>query len=204
MSTGTGPETSQGDGGRAAVPSRSLRWKLSAVAAGLIVVATGLTFLALRSPGGGETHVIQLPGGARYEIQPMMFDRPVTRQAAGMDKQWEEAGAAYQTGNYRKSERLFGQIERAERRDPERHDATLYRGVSLLMAGRHQEAEEVLRRARGLAQETGLAGSADSFYLGVAAIARNDRARAVEALRQAVGGPFDKDARALLAEVAGR
>jgi len=183
------------------MPAPKISWKLTT---GLIA-ATALAAIALvpalRDGGDGPGGVLTLPDGGSYTIPAMEFTRPDLRNSEGMHKQWQEAGAAYQTGNYSRSERLFGEIERGSGADPSRHDAALYRGVSLVMAGRHQEADGVLQRARGFAGQSGLGSSVDSYYIGVAALGRNDVAGARQALQLALGGPFDQQARNLLAGI---
>ena len=146
---------------------------------------------------------LELPDGQSYRIRPMAFDPPQLRQAAGSSKHWQEAGAAYQAGDYARSERLFARVESGQVSDPVRHDAALYRGISQLMNGRADQAAETLQRSREMAKELGLRGSADNFYLGVAAMAGDDSALAGEALEQAVGSAFDADARMLLARLSG-
>ena len=146
---------------------------------------------------------IRLPDGEIYEIPAMEFDRPTLRDAEGLDKQWQEAGAAYRTGNYRRSAKLFGRIVESESRDPERHDAALYAGIALLREGRTADARVELERARGLAGATGLDDSAETFYLGLTSLAENDVEAATRALQAALGGPFDREARALLARLTG-
>ncbi|MCP3981081.1 MAG: tetratricopeptide repeat protein [bacterium] len=171
----------------------AISWVLL-VAAALLAACT--THEADRDPVS-----VDLPDGSAYAIPAFEFDRPAVRQAAGLDRKWQEAGAAYQAGDYRGSEQLFGEIRKTEDRDPNRHDATLYQGISLLMQGREDEAQDVLTQAKGLAEESGLPGTVDSFYIGLTAIARDDADAATDALAGALGGPFDDEAQELLASL---
>lgn len=165
---------------------------------GVAACGAAASSLWLLAQTEGRANVIQLPDGGTYAITAMRFERPQLRQAGGQEKAWQEAGVAYQSGQYRTSERLFDSIESASPESAERHEAALFRGVSLLMLGRHQEAENVLVRASKIAADAGLGGTADSFYLGLTALAKGDKTQAAKALLQATAGPFSQEARALL------
>jgi len=183
------------------MPAPKISWKLTAgllAAAALVVILLGPTLWDASDRTGGT---LTLPDGGSYAIPAMEFTRPDLRNSEGLHKQWQEAGAAYQTGDYTRSERLFGEIEGGSGADPSRHDAALYRGISLVMSGRHQQADDVLQRARGFAEQSGLGSTVDSYYLGIAALGRNDLATARTSLQQALGGPFDQQARNLLAGI---
>lgn len=170
---------------------------------GAVVVAAGLASAWLLIPGDEGRRVIELPNGDEFRVPAMEFRRVVLRQAAGLDKQWKEAGAAYQTGDYSNAQKMFGEIEASEKRVPERHDAVLYRGIALVMEGRAAEAEQTLERARQLADELELTGGPDNFYLGVAALAQDDHERAQAALERVLDGAYADDARALLVALSG-
>lgn len=181
------------------MPSRSFPWKSLAgliVVAAVALVLVGTRLLDEQRPDGGT---VSLPDGRVVTIRALEFARPDLRNSEGMHKQWQEAGAAYQTGDYSRSARLFGEIESSSGAEPSRHDAALYRGISLVMNGRNQEADDALQRARESADQAGLGSTVDSYYLGVAALGRNDLPAARAALRLALGGPFDQQARDLLA-----
>lgn len=175
--------------------SRTAPWLLVAIACALG---------ALLAVADQKAPAITLPDGATFQIRALTFDRPVVRQAAGLDKQWQEAGAAYQTGNYTRSAQLFLAIEKSETREPEQHDAALFRGIALLMEGRHDEAAQVLGHALELARKVGLPHAVDSFYVGATAIARGELALAKTALAEALDGPFGRDARSLLSSLVPR
>jgi hypothetical protein len=170
----------------------------------LLLIGAGVSSVFLAAAPEKKPGAIDLPDGASFQIPALPFARPVVRQAAGLDKQWQEAGAAYQTGDYARSARLFLAIEDAEGREPERHDAALFRGIALLMDGRHDEAAGVLGRASELAKKVGLPHAVDSFYIGVTAVARGELELARRALGEALDGPFDRDARSLLSSLAPR
>jgi hypothetical protein len=170
--------------------------KVGMIAVALSLAAGSSVWLGAQTEA--PAHVIAMPDGGSYSVTAMPFERPHLRQAGGQEKAWQEAGVAYQSGQYRTSERLFDLIENATADSTEQHEAALFRGVSLLMLGRHKEAETVLTRASKIAEETGLGGTADSFYLGLTALAKGDSTAAAKALLQATAGPFSQEARALL------
>ena len=169
----------------------------------LLALALLVAGLGCGSDSAQTSGAIRLPDGEMYEIPVLEFDRPTLRDAEGLDKQWQKAGAAYRTGNYERSAKLFGRIVESETRDPERHDAALYAGIALLREGRATAARVELERAGRLAGTTGFDDSAETFYLGVSLLADDDVEAATRALQAALGGSFDREARALLARLTG-
>ena len=128
----------------------------------------------------------------------MPYSGPPTVRGDNKQELWQKAGTAYEAGDYVTAERSFGAIEKL---DLGFHDAVLYRGVALMMAGRHDEAMKQLERARQIADDQDLPGSSDNWYLSLCALAAGDVPKATEKLRliETAGGPYADDARELLA-----
>lgn len=119
-------------------------------------------------------------------IEPMPFSKPPQiRGAEQPSALWARAEQAYATGDYSAAERLLAEIAR---QDPQDHDALMYRGVALIMSDRHDEAIPVLRQAQARAQQLGLSGLGDSFWLGVALLAQGETDLAREALARVRDG----------------
>lgn len=149
-------------------------WRYAGAAAAMLLLAV-VSVPLLRQGGSNGPMVI---GG--IPVEPMVFSKPPdVRGAESLVDLWARAEKAYAAGEWSTAERLLGEISE---RAPEAHDAVLYRGQALLMVGRHQQAVEVLERAWQLAQEQGLLGEADNWYLGLAAQGAGKTALAREAL----------------------
>jgi tetratricopeptide (TPR) repeat protein len=168
--------------------------------AGLAVAA--MLVLAVASPFLLQEDVV--PGAITMEgmrIEPMPFSKPFhIRGAEQPSELWTRAESAYVAGDYAAAERLLAAISRQA---PQDHDALMYRGVSLVLAGRQEEAIAVLRQAQLRARELGVSELTDSFWLGLALLEQGERAAAREELlrvRDGGGANAERAAR-LLASV---
>ena len=143
--------------------------------------------------------LIEGPGDRRsiagIDVEAMAYSAPsMVRGAESHRELWARAGAAYNAGDYGAAERIFSKLEQGEFA----RDGLLYRGVSLLMLGRHDEALEVLERSREIAD-----GAAVNYYAGLAALGSGDRDLATRALEEAAasGGEFGERAQTALSRL---
>lgn len=156
------------------------------------VVLVWLAVVAVIFSGRDTVFSISLPDGTDYPVRAITFD------AAERDDLWRLAGSRYREGDYEAAAELFEALE-AGADLAARHEATLFRGISLLMDGRPAEARAALEKARHLADEVGVLGDAGEFYLGLAALAEDDLDTAMRLFEETRGGPFEQDTRVLLA-----
>jgi tetratricopeptide (TPR) repeat protein len=161
-------------------------WNTAATLAAAALLLVAIT-IQLR-PGNGN--VIVFSNGERFAVQAMPFSQaPITRGSSVSDL-WENAGAAYQAGDYDGAAGIFGEIGEL---DAQNHDAALYRGISLLMTGEYHQALMPLRRAARIAEGQGFSGTAH-YFLGLAALGLHDHDLAMSSLEQArdLGGRYEQ------------
>ena len=174
------------DAKRGHKPLFRFSWNLAAGLAAAAMLAVLFIGPALIEGPGDHVSI------AGIDVDAMTYSAPsMVRGAESHRELWARAGAAYNAGDYGAAERIFSKLEQGEFA----RDALLYRGVSLLMLGRHDEALEVLERSREIAD-----GAAVNYYAGLAALGSGDRDLATRALEEAAasGGEFGERAQTAL------
>ncbi len=173
---------------------RARRWRTSLAAAAVLAVSiTG--WFALHQ---NADPVVVLPDGSTLRLEGKPFHAPPTlRDQQPLAPLWREAQTAYEAGRFDRAERALAEIEKA---DPNHVDATVYRGVSLLLSERPGAAREVLERALRNAERQELATASISWFLALAALAEGDAAEATRKLESArrAGGSHAERAQSLL------
>jgi len=188
---------------RKLAPGFRFSWNSALGLAAAAMLAVVLIVPIVMDGGAGQ---LGLPNGGTYTVTPMDYTAPQVRDGDSLTRQWQQAGAAYEKGAYKKAGGLFGALyAEIEQRDIENkparlHEAALYRGIALVMTGDYEQAVTVLQGARGLAEELGFRGGIDNWYLGLAAVGQQDLTLATEALQnvETIGGAYAQDARQLL------
>jgi tetratricopeptide (TPR) repeat protein len=183
--------------GRHVRPARRSSWFPVALAAAAMPVLAIVGTPLMRRGATGPLEI----GGARFEAMP--FTPPPAVRGVSLDELWREAQQAYEAGAFAEAQTA---LERIVERDPASHDARLYRGVTLVMLERHDDALAVLSDAQRLAAAAGLAVGSHDYWIGVAELGRGDVAAARAAFERArdAGGPLATRAAEALAAIAAR
>lgn len=176
-------------------------WRLGAAAAAAATLVALLVWTVLQRPSGPP--VLRLPRGGQLAVEAMPFSPPpLLRGEETAQDLWNDAREAYESGRYRAAARHLRVIEQ---RQPDSSDATLYLGISELMAGRFEEARTILARSREKAAARDLPQAAAAWYEALAALAEGDHAQARRSLAAAAdeGGLYAERARKLLRDLPG-
>lgn len=177
-----------------------LPWgRVAAMAAAAVLIAMVFVpqFLVGRSPGR-----IELPNGEVYTIQPPPYSAPpAVRGGESLSALWDRAGAAYAAGDWGRAASEFGAILD---REPRTYDASRWRGLALLMDGRHDAALRELRRAAEIAEEQlGRQEAGLLFHRGLAELAAGRTRNGMESLVRSreLGGEFGNQAAEILERI---